>query len=63
MARAVVGERRNVAPAALLAKRQRVWKRQPGGGSIALGMSPSSSARSRTAVGSGSGTADSSARV
>jgi hypothetical protein len=44
-------------------KRQRVWKRQPGGGAIALGMSPSSSARSRTAVGSGSGTAESSARV
>jgi hypothetical protein len=52
MSRAVVGE-----------QRQRVWKRQPGGGFMALGMSPSSSARSRTTVGSGSGTADSSARV
>ena len=44
------------------AKRQRVWKRQPSGGFIALGMSPSRSERSRTASGSGSGTADSRAR-
>ena len=47
---AVVDQRRHVAPAAVAARSgQRVWKRQPGGGLIGLGMSPSSSARSRTA--------------
>ena len=43
----------------------RVWKLQPGGGSIGLGTSPCSTSRSRAALrfGSGMGTADSSAFV
>src|SRR6185369_3318408 len=40
---------------------QRVWKRQPGGGAIGLGTSPSRMMRFRRAAGSGTGTAESSA--
>ena len=44
---------------------QRVWKRQPLGGLIGLGTSPSSTMRSRVAldIGVGIGTAESSAWV
>src|SRR5690606_18803944 len=42
---------------------QRVWKRQPGGGSIGDGTSPSSGTGFRGARGSGTGLAESSARV
>src|SRR5262245_42797199 len=35
---------------------QRVWKRQPDGGAIALGTSPSTATGARGRVGSGSGT-------
>ena len=44
---------------------QRVWKRQPGGGSIGLGISPCSTmrCRARCSGGSGIGTLDSSASV
>jgi hypothetical protein len=42
---------------------QRVWKRQPGGGFIALGTSPARMMRWRCAPGSGRGMADSSACV
>ena len=48
-----------------VAQGHRVWKLQPGGGSIGLGTSPCSTSRSRAALrfGSGIGTADSSAFV
>src|SRR6266545_7161841 len=42
---------------------QRVWNRQPDGGLIGLGTSPSSRIRLRLTAGSGMGTADSSASV
>src|SRR5262249_21731306 len=42
---------------------QRVWKRQPDGGLIGLGTSPSRMMRLRFTVGSGIGTAESSASV
>ena len=42
---------------------QRVWKRQPDGGLIGLGTSPSSRIRLRFTAGSGIGTAESSASV
>src|SRR5689334_9122303 len=42
---------------------QRVWKRQPEGGLIGLGTSPSRMIRLRLSVGSGMGTAESNASV
>src|SRR5262249_60871149 len=42
---------------------QRVWKRQPEGGLIGLGTSPSRMIRLRLTAGSGMGTAESSASV